>query len=90
MGFEDLANIGMAVVRDGREGVDDPDSIGGIVVRSVVAEAKEGAIGEVNLREIRPWVPAVPSHSLSLDINFTGPVKPGRLPAQREAFLGAA
>ena len=62
-----------------------------MVFRTVVAKSKTGAIGHVNLREVRPWQAAAsPLHSLNLEIDFTGPVQAGLLQAQREALLGVA
>ena len=61
-----------------------------MVFRKLVAKSEEGAIGHVNLREVRPWMAADPLHSLSLEIDFTGPVQAGLLQAQREALLGVA
>ena len=88
--IDDLAEVGLAVVSDGRTDQHDKEAIGGMVFRSVVAKSEKGAIGHVNLREVRPWMAADPLHSLNLDIDFTGPVPAGLLLAQREALLGVA
>ena len=88
--IEDLAEVGLAVVSDGRTDPNDRESIGGMVFRTVIAKSESKAIGHVNLREVRPWMATDPLHSLSLEVDFTGPVPAGLLPAQREALLGAA
>ena len=86
--IEDLAEVGLAVVSDGRSDPHNREAIGGMVFRTVVAKSGEGAIGHVNLREVRPWMAADPLHSLNLEVDFTGPVQAGLLQAQREALLG--
>ncbi len=88
--IEDLAEVGLAVVSDGRTDPHDKEAIGGMVFRNVVAKSEKGAIGHVNLREVRPWMAADPLHSLNLEVDFTGPVREGLLQAQREALLGVA
>ena len=80
----------LAVVSDGRTDTHDRETIGGMVFRKLVAKSEEGAIGHVNLREVRPWMAAVSLHSLNLEVDFTGPVQAGLLQAQREALLGVA
>jgi len=88
--IEDLAEVGLAVVSDGRTDPHDREAIGGMVFRTVVAKSDQGAVGHVKLREVRPWLAADPLHSLNLEVDFTGPVQAGLLPAQREALLGVA
>jgi hypothetical protein len=61
-----------------------------MVFRTVVAESSTGAIGHVNLSEVRPWIASEPLRSLNLELDFTGPVPAGLLQAQREALLGVA
>ncbi len=58
--------------------------------RTVIAESQEehGASGHVHLREVRPWqAKGEPLNSLELDVEFTGPVRSGLLPAQQDAEL---
>jgi len=86
--IEDLAAVGLAVVSDGRTNPHDRETIGGMVFRKLVARSEDGAIGHVNLREVRPWMAADPLRSLNLEVDFTGPVQAGLLEAQREALLG--
>ncbi len=87
----DLADAGLAIVQDGRAADPDKELIGGGVFRTVIAESRDGASGHVRLREVRPWQAAgKPLHSLELDVDLSGPVRPGLLPAQREALLGVA
>ncbi len=88
--IEDLAAVGLAVVSDGRTDPHEKDTVGGMVFRTVVAKSEAGAIGHVNLREVRPWMASDPLRSLNLEVDFTGPVPAGLLPAQREALLGVA
>lgn len=88
--FGDLADAGLVIKKDGRQG---PGSqrIGGISFRTVIAEAKDGAMGHINLTEVRPWQTAgEPLNSLELDVDLFGPVARGLLPAQREAALQVA
>ena len=88
--FGDLADAGLAVVQDGRAADPDAELIGGVVLRTVITEPQEGARGHVCLREVRPWqATGEPLQSLELDVNLYGPVQPGLLQAQREAWLSA-
>ena len=90
----DLADAGLAIREDGRAASGGKGHIGGVVFRTVIAEADDGgggASGHVSLREVRPWQAAgEPLHSLELDVELSGPVRDGLLPAQREALLGVA
>jgi Zn-dependent peptidase ImmA (M78 family) len=91
--FGNLAEAGLAIREDGRAASGGKPHIGGVVFRTVIAEAEDdrGASGHVHLREVRPWQAAgEPLHSLELDIQLSGPVRNGLLPAQREALLGVA
>ena len=85
--FGDLLDAGLAIKEDGRANSGN-QYIGGIVSRTVIAEAKDGASGHINLRETRPWQPAdKPLNSLELDVDLSGPVTAGLLPKQLEALL---
>ena len=89
--FGELADAGLAIRDDGRAATSSKQYIGGVVFRTVIAEAQDGAAGHVKLREVRPWQAAgQPIQSLELDINLSGPVPAGLLPEQREALLGVA
>jgi Zn-dependent peptidase ImmA (M78 family) len=91
--FSDLADAGLAIRDDGREASGGKGHIGGVVFRTVIAEPEDdaGASGHLHLREVRPWqATAEPLHSLELDVELSGPVRNGLLPAQREALLGVA
>jgi Zn-dependent peptidase ImmA (M78 family) len=91
--FGDLADVGLAIVDDGRAASSGKQHIGGVVLRTVIAEPQDdgGASGHVHLREVRPWQSAgEPLRSLKLDVELSGPVPAGLLPAQREALLGVA
>jgi Zn-dependent peptidase ImmA (M78 family) len=89
--LDDLADAGLVIVEDGRSHGSDEELIGGIVSRKVIAESQTGAKGLVRLREVRPWqVAGKAIQSVDLDVDLSGPVTAGLLPAQREAALGAA
>ena len=88
--FGDLVDAGMAIVDDGRSSGASDQHIGGLVFRTVVAEAQaeEGARGHVNLRGVRPWqLKGAPLHSLELGLDLSGPVPFGPHPIQRKADL---
>jgi Zn-dependent peptidase ImmA (M78 family)/predicted secreted protein len=91
--FGDLADAGLEIVEDGRAAKASRQHIGGVVFRTVIAESQEeqGASGHVHLQEVRPWqVKGKPLNSLELDVEFSGPVRAGLLPAQQEAELAVA
>ena len=88
--FGDLADAGLEIVEDGRAPKGSKQHVGGVVFRTVIAESQEehGASGHVHLREVRPWqAEGEPLNSLELNVEFTGPVRAGLLPAQQEAEL---
>ena len=91
--FGDLVGVGMEIRVDGRTTAAD-EHIGGIVFRTVVAAAKtrdQGAVGHLNLKEVRPWqLAGEPLHSMELDVDLFGPIPIGLLPQQRMALLGVA
>ena len=85
--FGDLLDAGLAIREDGRAS-SGQQHIGGIVFRTVIAEAQNGASGHVNLREVRPWQPTgKPLNSMELDVDLSGPVPAGLHSAQREEAL---
>lgn len=87
--FDELEAAGLLAVHDERRSGAGPELIGGVINRTVIAAAKDGARGSIYLRETRPWLPSGDAlHSMVLDFNLSGPVK-GLLPAQREAYLVA-
>jgi len=89
--FEELAEVGLLSVHNVRTSDRDADVIGGVVSRTVIAAVQDDAKGELHLKEVRPWqVGGEPLHSLNLLVDLSGPLKDGLLPAQREAYLGAA
>ncbi len=91
--FGDLVDAGMTIVDDGRVPRASDQHIGGVVFRTVVAEAQagDGASGHINLREVRPWQPkGKPLHSVDLDVDLSGPVPFGLHPLQLEALLEVA
>jgi predicted secreted protein len=91
--FADLVDAGLEIVEDGRAAKANKQHIGGVVFRTVIAESQEeqGASGHVRLREVRPWqAKGEPLNSLELDVELSGPVRAGLLPAQQEAELAVA
>ena len=91
--FGDLADTGLEIVEDGRAPKGSKQHVGGVVFRTVIAESQEehGASGHVHLREVRPWqAKGEPLNSLELDVELSGPVRSGLLPAQQEAELAVA
>ncbi len=88
--FGDLLDAGLAIREDGRAS-STKQHIGGVVFRTVIAQAQDGANGHFNLREVRPWQPAgKPLNSLELDVDLSGPVPAGLLPKQLEDLLALA
>jgi len=88
--FGDLVDAGLAIREDGRAS-SGSQHIGGVVFRTVIAEAEDGASGHVNLREVRPWQPSgKPLNSVELEVDLSGPVPAGLLPIQLEALLEIA
>ncbi len=86
--FGDLVDADLSIVEDGRASESSDQHIGGVVFRTVVAEAQDGASGHVNLREVRPWqTTGKPLQSLELDVDLSGPVPAGLHPAQLEEAL---
>jgi len=88
--FGDLADAGFEIKSDAHERSSAETQIGGVVFRTIIAEAQgeAGARGHVSLREVRPWkASAEPLRSLELDIDLSGPTPAGLLREQREALL---
>lgn len=91
--FGDLTEAGFTITADVRASRASKEHVGGKVMRTVMAEpgVGEGATGHVHLRETRPWQPeGEPLSSLKLDIDLSGPVRTGLLPAQRDILLSVA
>jgi Zn-dependent peptidase ImmA (M78 family) len=88
--FGELAEAGLAIREDDRTS-EGSQHIGGIVFRTVIAEADGGASGHVCLREVRPWqAVGTPLNSMELDVDLSGPVSAGLLSVQRKALLEVA
>lgn len=88
--FGELAKAGLAIREDGRVS-EGSHHIGGVVFRTVIAEADGTGSGHVSLREIRPWqATGAPLNSMELKVDLSGPVAAGLLSVQREALLEAA
>jgi Zn-dependent peptidase ImmA (M78 family) len=88
--FGELVDAGLAIREDERAS-EGRQHIGGVVFRTVIAEAQDGASGHVNLREVRPWQPVgKPLNSIELEVDLSGPVPAGLLPVQLEALLEVA
>jgi Zn-dependent peptidase ImmA (M78 family) len=91
--FGQLADAGLAIRQDGRASIANREQVGGIVIRTVIAEPNDelGASGRVHLRESRAWQPSTESlTSLELEVELHGPIREGLLPMQRHALLGMA
>jgi len=91
--FEQLGDAGLAIRQDGRGSIANREHIGGVVIRTVIAEPNDqvGARGRVQLRESRAWRPSDESlSSLELEVDLHGPIRDGLLPVQRHALLGMA
>jgi predicted secreted protein len=91
--FDELSGIGLAIKDDHREAPSEGEHVGGSVLRTVIAEADDdgGKRGRVRLREARPWEPRGDSiASLEIDLDLSGPVRAGLLPAQRATLLSVA
>lgn len=91
--FGDLVEAGLTITADDHAPRASGEHIGGVVMRTVMAERGPGksARGRVQLRETRPWQPEGEAiSSLELNIDLSGPVQTGLLPAQREILLSAA
>lgn len=89
--FGELAKAGLTIREDGRASQGGGDHIGGIVFRTVIAEADGTCIGHVSLREVRPWqAKGTPLNSMEIDVDMSGPVAAGLLRVQREALLEVA
>lgn len=91
--FGDLVRAGLSVRADDRTASASEAHIGGVVFRTVIAEptTDSGAKGHIRAQEVRPWSGAGdPLTSLEFDVEFSGPVAPGLLPAERAAVLAAA
>jgi Zn-dependent peptidase ImmA (M78 family)/predicted secreted protein len=90
--LDELAAAGLIVVDDSRSSADgDEETVGGILRRRVIAEARNGARGALQLAEVRPWQSAgEPLNSMKVDVDLSGPVAGGLLRAERLAWLGAA
>jgi Zn-dependent peptidase ImmA (M78 family) len=86
--LDDLEHVGLAVVKDSRAADPDEDLIGGVVFRTVISEATNGALGAVALREVRPWqATGVPLQSVHLELDLSGPEQSGLHKAQRRRAL---
>ncbi|HET6387277.1 MAG TPA: ImmA/IrrE family metallo-endopeptidase [Armatimonadota bacterium] len=90
--LDELEGAGLAVVNDNRVADPDQDLVGGVVFRTVISEARDGALGRVSIREVRPWLTnGEPLHSVNLGVDFSGPEQSGLYKAQRgKALQGAA
>jgi Zn-dependent peptidase ImmA (M78 family) len=87
--FDELKSAGFALVADDQE-VDDPERVGGVVMRRVTARSGDRVQGEVTLQESRPWLPQKPLHKLLLQYDLRGPEEPGMWePELRQVLQGA-
>ena len=87
--IEQLRGSGFAVVGDSLEETD-ADTVGGPVIRRVIAAAGGADRGCMSLAERRPWDPDPPLASLSVEYDFTGPEEVGYSRAARRLLFEAA
>jgi len=88
--LDELERAGLVVVKDSRAADPDEDLIGGVVFRTVISEAHNGALGQVSLREVRPWQDkGEPLHSVRLEVDLSGPEQSGLYRYQRRKALQA-
>lgn len=86
--LDELERAGLAVVQDSRAADPEEDLVGGVVFRTVISEARDGALGRVSLREVRPWqAKEDPLHSLEMRVNLSGPEQSGLYKTQRRMAL---
>lgn len=89
--FDELVATGMRILADNRTARAGDQYVGGLVDRSVIAQPLEAARGHAQLDEVRPWLPmAEPLHSISMNMDLSGPVPPGLLEAERRQLLRVA
>lgn len=87
--IDQLKASGFAIVEDGRES-DDPEGIGGHVIRHITAAPEQARRGEVAINECRPWQPTTPIAQIAFEYDFTGPEEEGLSRAERRQILEAA
>jgi Zn-dependent peptidase ImmA (M78 family)/predicted secreted protein len=87
--FDQLKASGFAILQDHVED-DEPQAVGGNVVRSVTAAPAEPILGEVSIREARPWQKNTPIAKLALNYDLTGPEQVGLSRVERSTLLRAA
>ena len=88
--FDELNEIGFAVVRDEREG-EDGDTVGDHVTRSITTLSEGQQHGRMVLAERRPWMPhGEPLGEFSVRYDLTGPENEGLSQAERRLILEAA
>jgi hypothetical protein len=84
---ESLDGEALAVVADGREPVDNDETIGGPTLRRITAAARDRATGAFRLAEARPWAPSQPLNTFAVDYNLAGPSRQGWYKPQREVHF---
>lgn len=87
--FDQLRDAGFALVIDDREDAS-PDTIGGVLTRTVTARSEDRVEGEVTLQEARPWAADTPLHQLLLRYDLRGPESPGMWEPELKRVLQAA
>ena len=88
--FEQLNEAGFAIVRDEREGPE-AETIGGDVIRSVIAQSAIRQQGDLALAQRRPWLPeSAPLTEFGLHYDLSGPEQEGFSQAERRQLLEAA
>ena len=88
--FDELSQVGFAIVRDEREGPDG-ETVGGPVMRSITARSERQQLGRIALSERRPWVvEGEPLAAFCVHYDLTGPEGEGLSQAERRRLLEAA
>ena len=87
--FDELASAGFALVADDQE-MDRPDSVGGILTRTVTARSDSRTRGHITLQETRPWLPQKPLHEFHLNYDLRGPEEPGMWEQEQQRALQVA
>ena len=88
--FDEINEVGFAVIRDERESPDG-ETVGGPVTRSITARSQGPQEGRLALAERRPWTPdSEPLTAFSVHYDLSGPEGEGLSQAERRQLVEAA
>ncbi len=87
--IESIDGESLSVVADGRDELDS-EGIGGATMRRITTAARVGRAGELRLIESRPWQPAKPLNTFTVQYNLAGAERQGWYRHQRQQALEAA